>query len=196
MYSKKIVVGKLERSLVVSQFLLWLANFHDIMTNREANEDFAEFVRNKIHARVKDPVVAEKLVPKDHPFGSKRIPLETNYYETYNRDNVLLVDVRETPTERISFEVWFRSDCPEPRNTLRSYSLTAAQTPHSLWRQPPRIFPIGGRTTRVHEEGTFLAGMLALMNQESACSKSELAIVSLTCSVQILSASGIASMRL
>ena len=59
-------------------FTKWLGNFHDIMTSREANEDFAEFVRNKIRARVKDPVVAEKLVPKDHPFGSKRIPLETD----------------------------------------------------------------------------------------------------------------------
>ena len=83
-------------------FSKWLANFNDIMTNREANEDFAEFVRNKIRARVKDPVVAEKLCPKDHPFGSKRIPLETEYYEAYNRDNVLLVDVRETPIEAIT----------------------------------------------------------------------------------------------
>jgi cation diffusion facilitator CzcD-associated flavoprotein CzcO len=83
-------------------FSKWLANFHDIMTNREANEDFAEFVRNKIRARVKDPVVAEKLCPKDHPFGSKRIPLETEYYEAYNRDNVLLVDVRGTPIEAIT----------------------------------------------------------------------------------------------
>ncbi len=83
-------------------FSKWLANFHDIMTSREANEDFAEFVRNKIRARVKDPVVAEKLCPKDHPFGSKRIPLETEYYEAYNQDNVLLVDVRETPIEAIT----------------------------------------------------------------------------------------------
>jgi cation diffusion facilitator CzcD-associated flavoprotein CzcO len=83
-------------------FKKWLGNFRDIMTDRVANEDFAEFVRNKIRARVKDPVVAEKLVPKDHPFGSKRIPLETDYYEAYNRDNVLLVDVRETPIERIT----------------------------------------------------------------------------------------------
>ena len=83
-------------------FSKWLANFHDIMTNRDANEDFAEFVRNKIRERVKDPVVAEKLVPKDHPFGSKRIPLESGYYEQFNRDNVLLVDVRETPIERIT----------------------------------------------------------------------------------------------
>jgi cation diffusion facilitator CzcD-associated flavoprotein CzcO len=83
-------------------FKKWLGNFRDIMMDRAANEDFAEFVRNKIRARVKDPVVAEKLVPKDHPFGSKRIPLETQYYEAYNRDNVLLVDVRETPIERIT----------------------------------------------------------------------------------------------
>ena len=72
------------------------------MTDRVANEDFAEFVREKIRARVKDPAVAEKLVPKDHPFGSKRVPLETEYYEAYNRDNVQLVDIKETPIERIT----------------------------------------------------------------------------------------------
>ncbi len=83
-------------------FKKWLGNFRDIMTDRVANEDFAEFVRNKIRARVKDPVVAEKLVPKNHPFGSKRIPLETEYYEAYNRPNVLLVDINETAIERIT----------------------------------------------------------------------------------------------
>ena len=83
-------------------FKKWLGNFRDIMTDRVANEDFAEFVRNKIRARVKDRVVAEMLVPKDHPFGSKRIPLETEYYEAYNRDNVQLVNIRETPIERIT----------------------------------------------------------------------------------------------
>ncbi len=80
----------------------WLGNFRDIMSDRVANEDFAEFVREKIRARVKDPAVAEKLVPKDHPFGSKRVPLETEYYEAYNRDNVQLVDIKETPIERIT----------------------------------------------------------------------------------------------
>ncbi len=83
-------------------FSKWLANFRDIMTDREANEDFAEFVRNKIRERVTDPVIAEKLVPKDHPFGSKRIPLESGYYEQFNRPNVSLIDVRETPIERIT----------------------------------------------------------------------------------------------
>ena len=83
-------------------FTKWLGNFHDIMTNREANETFADFVRNKIRERVHDPEVAELLVPKDHPFGAKRIPLETHYYEAYNRDNVKLVDVRKAPIERIT----------------------------------------------------------------------------------------------
>ena len=83
-------------------FTKWLGNFQDIMTNREANETFAEFVRNKIRERVNDPEVAEMLVPKDHPFGSKRIPLETYYYEAYNRDNVKLVSIKSNPIERIT----------------------------------------------------------------------------------------------
>ena len=72
------------------------------MTPGEANEDYAEFVRNKIRERVQDPVVAEMLVPKDHAFGAKRVPCETGYYEAYNRDNVLLVDVRKALIERIT----------------------------------------------------------------------------------------------
>jgi len=80
----------------------WFGCFHDIMTSHEANELYAEFVRNKIRERVDDKVLAEKLVPKDYPFGAKRVPLETGYYETYNRDNVTLVDVRESPIERIT----------------------------------------------------------------------------------------------
>ncbi len=80
----------------------WLGNFRDIMSNKEANELFAEFVRNKIRERVNDPVVAEKLVPRDHRFGTKRVPLESGYYEQFNRPNVLLVDLRESPIERIT----------------------------------------------------------------------------------------------
>jgi len=80
----------------------WLANFYDVMLPGEANEDYAEFVRNKIRERVHDPVVAEMLVPKDHMFGSKRLPCESGYYEVFNQDNVLLVDVREAPIERIT----------------------------------------------------------------------------------------------
>ena len=80
----------------------WLANFRDVMLPGPANEDYAEFVRNKIRERVHDPVVAEMLVPKDHTFGAKRVPCETGYYDTYNRSNVSLIDVRKAPIEKIT----------------------------------------------------------------------------------------------
>ena len=83
-------------------FQKWFGLFHDIMTNEAANESYAEFVRGKIRERVKDPKVAELLTPRDHPFGAKRIPLETGYYETFNRDNVLLVDVKSDPIREIT----------------------------------------------------------------------------------------------
>ena len=91
-----------ERLWAEPGFKKWLANFYDIMLPGPANEDYAAFVRQKIRERVKDPVVAEKLVPKDHMFGSKRLPCDSGYYEVYNQDNVLLVDVRESPIERIT----------------------------------------------------------------------------------------------
>jgi cyclohexanone monooxygenase len=60
--------------------------------NQEANELCADYLRRKIRKTVKDPIVAEKLMPRGHAYGTKRQPLDTNYYETYNKDNVLLVD--------------------------------------------------------------------------------------------------------
>lgn len=83
-------------------FRKWFGNFKDLMVSPEANELYCEFVRNKIRARVKDPEVAEMLCPKDQHFGAKRIPLETNYYEAYNRENVLLVDAHAAPIKRIT----------------------------------------------------------------------------------------------
>ena len=83
-------------------FKKWLSNFYDVMVPGEANEDYAEFVRQKIRERVHDPVVAEMLVPKDHIFGSKRVPCESGYYEVFNQDNVLLVDVKDAPIQRIT----------------------------------------------------------------------------------------------
>ena len=70
--------------------------------DEEANAEFSEFIADKIRSRVHDPVVAEKLIPKDHGFGFQRVPMETRYYEAYNRDNVHLVDLQETPIERIT----------------------------------------------------------------------------------------------
>ena len=95
-------LAKFEEMWAEPGFKKFLSNFRDIMVPGEANEEYGEFVRNKIRERVKDPVVAEMLVPKDHPFGSKRIPCETGYYEVYNRDNVLLVDLRQAPIKRIT----------------------------------------------------------------------------------------------
>jgi acetone monooxygenase len=80
----------------------WVGSFQGVFFEADENEIFSEFVRKKIRARVRDPKVAEKLVPKDYGFGTRRVPLETNYYEAFNRDNVLLVDTRETPIERIT----------------------------------------------------------------------------------------------
>ena len=81
---------------------IWQGNFYDTMTDPAANGTITEFVRQKIRERVEDPVVAEKLVPHDHGFGNRRVPLETNYYEVYNRPNVDLVDLKTTPIKRIT----------------------------------------------------------------------------------------------
>ncbi len=79
-----------------------LSCFTDFMTSEEANETAAAFVRDKIRGIVKDPEVAELLAPKTYPIGSKRVCLDTNYYETFNRENVTLVDVKKAPIEEIT----------------------------------------------------------------------------------------------
>ncbi|MGE0732993.1 MAG: flavin-containing monooxygenase, partial [Acidimicrobiia bacterium] len=76
-------------------FAKLISNYRDLMTNREANAEFSEFVAAKIRERVNDPAVAEKLIPTDHGFGMRRPPMETFYYEAYNRPNVTLVDLNE-----------------------------------------------------------------------------------------------------
>ena len=83
-------------------FGIWMGNFHDVLIDAQANDTLSEFVARKIRERVDDPALAEKLIPKDHGFGTRRVPMETNYYETYNRANVTLVDVRESPIEAIT----------------------------------------------------------------------------------------------
>jgi cation diffusion facilitator CzcD-associated flavoprotein CzcO len=84
-------------------FGIWLGNFRDIGVNEKANAAISEFIARKIRERVKDPKVAEMLIPKDHGFGSRRVPLESGYFEAYNRDNVLLVDtLHDEPIERIT----------------------------------------------------------------------------------------------
>jgi cyclohexanone monooxygenase len=79
-----------------------LQTFNDISLNEQSNYYVAEFVRNKIRATVKDQEVAELLAPKDYPIGTKRICIDSGYYETYNRDNVKLVDVKTNPIEELT----------------------------------------------------------------------------------------------
>jgi cation diffusion facilitator CzcD-associated flavoprotein CzcO len=83
-------------------FGIWMQNFTEIFTNEEANAEFSEYIADRIRRRVDDPVTAEKLIPRDHGFGVQRVPLETFYFEAYNRDNVSLVDISETPIEEIT----------------------------------------------------------------------------------------------
>jgi len=75
--------------------------FSDVITNQESNDIITEFIREKIRQIVKDPETAERLCPYDHPVVARRPCIDTNYYETYNRDNVTLVDVRTDPVDRI-----------------------------------------------------------------------------------------------
>jgi cyclohexanone monooxygenase len=81
---------------------IWLSSYSDLLLSRESNGYLADFIADKIRGRVVDQAVAEKLIPKDHPFGAKRVPMESGYYEVFNQDNVHLVDIRESPIERIS----------------------------------------------------------------------------------------------
>jgi cyclohexanone monooxygenase len=80
----------------------FMAAFNDLIFDQAANDTAAEFVRGKIREIVKDPRTAELLAPKDHPIGTKRICVDTRYFETYNRPNVHLVDVRSAPIEEIT----------------------------------------------------------------------------------------------
>jgi cyclohexanone monooxygenase len=78
------------------------AAYTDLLTRQEANDTAAEYFRTKICAIVRDPEVAEALVPKDYPLGTKRICVDTDYYDTFNRDNVTLVDLHREPIEAIT----------------------------------------------------------------------------------------------
>jgi cyclohexanone monooxygenase len=80
----------------------FMAAFNDLIFSKASNDTAAEFVRGKIRAMVKDPARAELLAPQNHPIGTKRICVDTDYYLTYNRPNVDLVDVRDAPVEAVT----------------------------------------------------------------------------------------------
>jgi cation diffusion facilitator CzcD-associated flavoprotein CzcO len=83
-------------------FRLVFDSFQDLLFNKESNDTAAEYIRERIRERVEDPAIAELLCPQDYPYGSKRPPLEMGYYETFNRDNVHLVDVSGNSVDEIT----------------------------------------------------------------------------------------------
>ena len=80
----------------------FLGSFNDLLTNEAANETAAEYTRQQVRNIVKDPAVAALLAPTTYPIGTKRICVDTDYYKTYNRDNVELVDISGGPIERMT----------------------------------------------------------------------------------------------
>ncbi|KAK4502004.1 hypothetical protein PRZ48_007815 [Zasmidium cellare] len=92
-----------EKIYATRGFEKWQSNFSDIGTSREANALVSKFFADKVRERVNDPKTAEKLIPKCHGFGTRRVPLETHYFEAYNKPNVRLVDIKnESPITRIT----------------------------------------------------------------------------------------------
>ncbi len=79
-----------------------ISNYRDMTMNPAANAEWSRFVADKIRAVVKDPATAEKLIPNDHGYAGKRPPYVTDYYEAYNRPNVSLVDLKETPITAVT----------------------------------------------------------------------------------------------
>jgi cyclohexanone monooxygenase len=83
-------------------FTFTFGTFGDLIVDEKANETAADFVRSKIDQIVTDPEVAARLKPTAFPFGTKRLPLDTNYYQTFNRPNVTLVDLQQAPLQEIT----------------------------------------------------------------------------------------------
>ena len=97
-------IATLEELWAKGGLQIWLGGYVDMFFNVEVSNRIYEFWRQKTLARIKDPVLAEKLAPAvpPYPFGTKRCPLEYTYYDAFNRDNVELVDLRETPIVKVT----------------------------------------------------------------------------------------------
>ncbi len=102
--------------------LRFRASFRDIMLDAKANETASAFIRDKIRSIVADPETAEALTPRDHLFATKRPPIDTHYFETFNRPNVTLVDLRRRRS---------------PRSCRRACGLRTRPTPSTSSSSPP-----------------------------------------------------------
>lgn len=80
----------------------WLGVFSDTYTNRDANRMYSDFMADKIRRRVQDPETADSLIPKNHGFGTRRVPLESGYFEAFNQAHINLVDLQKTPIECVT----------------------------------------------------------------------------------------------
>ena len=93
--------SEMERRWAIGGFTV-LSTFDDVNTNPDVNQLFVDFAHDNIRRRVNDPETAKLLSPTNHPFGSKRLCVDIDYFETYNRDNVSLVDISANPIETIT----------------------------------------------------------------------------------------------
>ncbi|KAJ5791880.1 uncharacterized protein N7518_008891 [Penicillium psychrosexuale] len=103
-------------------FAKWLGTFSDTYNNREANKLYSDFMASKIRARIHDPEVADSMIPKDHGFGTRRVPLESGYFEAFNQPNVHLVDLKKTPIERVTKNGIVTSDGKEHKLDVLIYA--------------------------------------------------------------------------
>ncbi len=132
----------------------FLAAFNDLIFDRQANDTAADFVRDKIRATVRNQATAELLAPSNHPIGTKRICVDTDYYSTYNRDNVTLVDARATPIAEITAHglragdtqyqfdaIVFATGFDAMTGALTSIDIAAdGQTLRQKWEAGPRTY--------------------------------------------------------
>ena len=89
----------LEEAWADGSLRMWVGVYPEMLADADINAEASEFVREKIRARIDDPAIADQVIPKEYGFGTYRVPLETGYYDSFNRDNVHLVNVKTTPIE-------------------------------------------------------------------------------------------------
>jgi cation diffusion facilitator CzcD-associated flavoprotein CzcO len=128
-------------------FGLWLASYQDMLFDEQANELCADYIRRKIRQTVTDPAVADRLMPTKHFYGTKRRPLDTNYYETFNRPNVRLVDAAmDGPIEEIT-ETGIRAGGKEYEAEIIVFA-----TGFDAMIGPLKALNLKGRNRRTHAE--------------------------------------------
>ena len=101
-YTKEERREILEKYWADGSLAMWTGTFPEILFEEEANAEVSEFAREKIRARIKDPAIADLVVPTEYGFGTYRVPLENGFYDVFNQDNVEVVDVKTTPIERFT----------------------------------------------------------------------------------------------